>query len=219
MKILIIHNKYGKFSGEEAVVEAQIKLLRANKHEVITYFRSSEELEAMPNAKLKAFFSAIYNPKSIRELKELLVKENPDVVHIHNMYPLISPAILPVIKKMGIPIVMTVHNYRLLCPNGLFFNKGQICEKCTGALKELNCITNNCESSLFKSSGYAARNFWARKKDYYLNNVDLFLCLTEFQKNKLATSWYAIMDHTCTSVHTPIHAHRELAHARARTHQ
>ena len=190
MKILLIHNKYGKFSGEEAVVESQIKLLRANGHHVITYFRSSAELEDMPNAKLKAFFSAFYNPKSISAIKALITTEKPDLVHIHNLYPLISPTILPVIKKMGIPIVMTVHNYRLLCPNGLFFNKGQICEKCTGALKELNCITNNCESSLFKSSGYAARNFWARKKDYYLNNVDLFLCLTEFQKNKLVANGF-----------------------------
>ena len=59
MKILIIHNKYGKFSGEEAVVESQIKLLRANGHQVITYFRSSEELVDMPNAKLKAFTSGV----------------------------------------------------------------------------------------------------------------------------------------------------------------
>ena len=99
MKILLIHNKYGKFSGEEAVVDSQIKLLRSKGHEVCTYFRSSEELEAMPNGKLKAFFNAFYNPKSIREVKDLLVKESPDVVHIHNLYPLISPAILPAIKK------------------------------------------------------------------------------------------------------------------------
>ena len=86
---------------------------------------------------------------------------------------------------MGIPIVMTIHNYRLLCPNGLFFTKGVICEKCTGMAKELNCISNNCEGTLFKSTGYALRNFWARKKKYYLDHVDTFLCLTEFQKNKI----------------------------------
>ena len=185
MKILLIHNKYGKFSGEEAVVESQIKLLRANDHLVITYFRSSEELEAMPNAKLKAFFSAFYNPKSISAIKALITKEKPDLVHIHNLYPLISPAILPVIKKMGIPIAMTVHNYRLLCPNGLFFNKGSICEKCTGLGKEINCITNNCEGSLFKSTGYALRNFWARTKKYYLDNIDAYLCLSTLQYKKL----------------------------------
>ncbi len=191
MKILLIHNKYGKFSGEEAVVESQIKLLESNGHQVLTYFRSSEELTTIPNAKIKAFFAAFYNPKSIKEVTALIEKERPDIVHVHNLYPLISPSILTHIKKTGVPIVMTVHNYRLLCPNGLFFNDGKICEKCTGKGRELNCVTNNCEGSLFKSTGYALRNFWARIDKCYIDNIDVFLCLTEFQKNKLVANGYA----------------------------
>jgi len=192
MKILVIHNKYGQFSGEEAYVESQINVLRAKGHQVSTYFRSSEELEKIPLGKLKAFFTGLYNPRSIKQLTVLIKKEEPDVVHIHNLYPLISPAILPRIKKMNIPIVMTIHNYRLLCPNGLFYTKGAICEKCTGKAKELNCITNNCEGTLFKSTGYALRNFWARKKKYYLDHVDAFLCLTQFQKHKMAINGYPV---------------------------
>lgn len=185
MKILIIHNKYGKYSGEEAVVDAQIALLKTKGHQVITYFRSSEELETISNGKVKAFFTAFYNKKVINEIKSLINNEKPNIVHVHNLYPIISPAILPEIKKMGIPIAITIHNYRLLCPNGLFFTNGSICEKCTGFGKEFNCITNNCESSIFKSTGYALRNLWARTNKYYLNNIDAYLCLTEFQKNKL----------------------------------
>jgi glycosyltransferase involved in cell wall biosynthesis len=192
MKILIIHNNYGKYSGEEAVVEAQIKLFLDNGHQVITYFRSSEEIEQISYGKLKAFFSGIYSTYSIQHVKELIQKELPDLVHVHNLYPLISPAILPVIKKMGIPIVMTVHNYRLLCPNGLFFHHGQICEKCTESFKEVNCIIHNCEGSLFKSTGYAIRNLWARINKYYKDYVDIFLCLTEFQKNKLIKNKFPI---------------------------
>lgn len=192
MKILFIHNKYRKFSGEEAVVESQIQLLRRNGHQIITYFRSSEELEEMSNGKIKAFFWAFYNPISVKEIKNVIGVEKPDIVHIHNLYPLISPAILPVIKNMGIPIVMTVHNYRLLCPNGLFFSNGEICEKCTGVGKELNCIINNCEGSLFKSTGYALRNFWARTKKYYLDNIDTFLCLSEFQKSRLVVNGFPV---------------------------
>ena len=185
MKILIIHNKYGKYSGEEAVVDAQIDLLKVKGHQVITYFRSSEELKTMPIGKAKAFFTAFYNKKVINEIISLINNEKPNIVHVHNLYPIISPAILPEIKKMGLPIAMTIHNYRLLCPNGLFFTNGSICEKCTGLGKELNCITNNCEGSILKSTGYALRNFWARTNKYYLNNIDAYLCLTEFQKNKL----------------------------------
>ena len=103
MKILIIHNKYGKFSGEEAYVESQINVLRSKGHQVSTYFRSSEEIEKMPLGKLKAFFVAFYNPGSIKQLTALIKKEEPDVVHIHNLYPLISPAILAHIKKNGGP--------------------------------------------------------------------------------------------------------------------
>ncbi len=185
MKVLIIHNKYGKYSGEEAVVDAQIDLLKSKGHQVFTYFKSSETLEDIPNAKVNAFFTGFHNTKVIDEVIALIRKEAPDLVHIHNLYPIISPAILPAIKKMGIPIAMTVHNYRLLCPNGLFFTGGSICEKCTGFGKELNCIAKNCEGSVFKSTGYALRNMWARKKKYYLDNVDAYLCLTNFQKSKL----------------------------------
>ncbi len=190
MKVLMVHNKYGKHSGEEAVVNAQMALLKENGHQVVTYFRSSEELEEMPLGKIKAFFLGVHNNKSIREIKDIITNEKPDLVHIHNLYPLISPAILPIIKKMNVAVAMTVHNYRLLCPNGLFFTNGEICEKCTGATKELNCITNNCEGSLFKSTGYALRNFWARASRKYEDYVDAFLCLNEFQKNKLVANGF-----------------------------
>ena len=135
--------------------------------------------------KSKAFFLGFYNSKSIDSIEQIIKKEQPDVVHIHNLYPFISPSILNRIKNYGIPIVMTVHNYRLLCPNGLFFNKGEICEKCTGRGKEFNCIVNNCEHSIFKSTGYALRNFWARKQKFYLKNVDAFLTLSTNQNTKL----------------------------------
>jgi glycosyltransferase involved in cell wall biosynthesis len=191
MKILIIHNHYSKFSGEEAVVEGQIKLLEESGHQVITYFRKSSEIVSMPLGKLRSFFTALYNPRSKREIKKLIAAEQPDLVHIHNLFPLIAPAILPVIKKADIPIVMTVHNYRLICPNGLFFSQGNICEACAGKGKEWHCITKNCEASYFKSIGYALRNWWARKQEYYLKHVDAFACLTEFQKNKLASNGFS----------------------------
>ncbi|MGV6830170.1 MAG: glycosyltransferase family 4 protein [bacterium] len=190
MKVLFIHNAYGKYSGEEAVVNAQIDLLKSSGIEVCTYFRSSEEIPKQKFGKVNAFFSALYGHKSILEIKEVIINEMPDIVHVHNLYPFISPAVLPEIKKLGVPVVMTMHNYRVLCPNGLFYTKGKICEKCTGATKELNCITNNCEGSLFKSTGYALRNFWARNKKYYHNYVDKYFCLTEFQKQKLIANGY-----------------------------
>ena len=185
IKIFTIHNKYGKFSGEEAVVESIQSLLSSKGHKISSYFRESADISRLTLGKVRAFISGIYGYYSINEINKKIKNEKPDLVHVHNLYPFISPAVLPTIKRFNIPIVMSVHNYRLLCPNGLFYNGKEICEKCTGFGKEINCIIHNCEMSLFKSTGYALRNAWARNKKYYINNIDAFICLSHFQRNKL----------------------------------
>jgi glycosyltransferase involved in cell wall biosynthesis len=190
LNILIIHNRYGHFSGEEAVVENQVRLLAENGHHVTLFTRSSDEIPGLKLKQVTAFFSGLRNTHSIRMLKEHLAARKFDIAHIHNLYPLISPAILPVLSSHRIPVVMTVHNYRLVCPNGLFFTHGNICEKCSGG-REWHCITNNCEKTLFKSSGYALRNWYARINRFYNDNVSLYLCLTGFQRDKLIANGFS----------------------------
>jgi glycosyltransferase involved in cell wall biosynthesis len=189
MKVLQIHNHYGSHSGESTVFDIQKRILEDYGHTVIRHVRSSKEIDVIRFGKFVAFFNAIYSPSSIREVERILKSESPDIVHIHNLYPLISPSILPLIRKKGIPVVMTVHNYRLVCPNGLFYNKKGICELCSNG-KEWNCLLQNCEESIFKSLGYALRNLWARLAGYYMKNVSAFLCLTEFQKRKLVENGF-----------------------------
>ncbi len=184
MKILLIHNQYAKLSGEEVVVKSIENVLRQNDHDVSCYFRSSAELEKMPFGKTRAFFSGIYSFYSRKALKILLSTKQPDIIHIHNLYPLISPSILTECREAGIPVIMTVHNYRLICPNGLFMVRGRICEKCAGG-NEYWCIFKNCEGSLFKSTGYALRNWFARMNNFYVNAVSIYVCLTNFQKGKM----------------------------------
>lgn len=186
MKILIIHNSYAKFSGEEAVVAMQRSLLERHGHQVLLYERGSSELEGL-RGKIKGFFCAFYNRRSIRELHNIIAEFRPDVAIVHNLFPLVSPAVLPHIRRAGVPIAMIVHNYRLLCPNGLFFTKGKICEKCLKGRRELNCVVNNCEDSFFKSVGYALRSLWARMNGYF-DAVDIFVALTDFQKGKLVAA-------------------------------
>lgn len=184
MRILVIHNAYGRFSGEEAVVEAQAALLAAAGHTVRRYGRSSEELAgSMPGA-VKGFFAGFGNPFERKRVRKCLAEFRPDIVHIHNLYPLISPAILPVCRQTGVPVVMTVHNYRLVCPNGLHMVRGEICERCRGG-REWCCVWRNCEGNPGKSLGYALRNAVARKLRWYKDNVTLYACLTEFQRQRL----------------------------------
>ena len=118
-------------------------------------------------------------------MRQALRYHHPDIVIIHNLYPFISPAVLPLCRRAGIPVVMTVHNYRLICPTGLFLRDGHPCENCLQKGNEWDCLRKNCEHSRFRSLGYTLRNVVARRRRYYLDNVNYYCCLTRFQKRKL----------------------------------
>lgn len=165
------------------MVDAISNLLMEKGHTVIPYIRTSLDIRNMKFGKSRAFFSGIYNRKAKRSFSVLLRRERPDAVFVQNLFPLISPSILPVCREKNIPVVMRCPNYRLICPNGLFLRKGNVCELCSHG-HEYNCLIHNCEKNIFKSAGYALRNYIARKFFFYRNNVDIFMVLTEFAKNK-----------------------------------
>jgi len=184
LSVAIVHNDYGKLSGEEMVIEKLAALLVERGISVRRFSRSSAEIEDKLSGKAAAFFSGIHNPFAAKAFEEFLKINRPDVVHIHNLYALISPSILPVCKDFGVPVVMTVHNFRLVCPNGLLLSHGEICHRCLSG-REYWCVLRNCENSLFKSTGYALRTAAARILRRYYDHVDHFLCLSSFQKDLL----------------------------------
>jgi glycosyltransferase involved in cell wall biosynthesis len=184
MKIAIVHNAYGKVSGEEIVIDNLAALLEKRGMTVLRYSRSSAEIEDKRLGKIPAFFSGIHNPFSRKAFGRFLRETHPDVVHIHNLYPLISPSILPECTAQGIPVVMTVHNFRLACPNGLLLSHGGVCHRCLGG-REYWCVLHNCENDIFKSTGYAIRTAVARILRRYYDHVNHFICLSEFQRDLL----------------------------------
>ena len=190
MKILIVHNNYGKYSGEEAVVDKMATMLQSHKHTVCFYRLTTEGARDTISDKIKGFTAGIYSHTGVKGIKKILRKEKPDIINVHNLYPFISPAALFECKKAGIPVVMTVHNFRLICPTGLFMRNGKPCEQCLDRKNEWSCIKYNCEHSIFKSIGYTLRNVYARWTKAYLKNVDMFACITEFQKKKLIEAGY-----------------------------
>jgi len=181
---LIVHNAYGKPSGEEVVVESVSRMLTDRGHHAELFACSSAEIESMCLGKSRAFISGIANPRARRSFRDFIHVTRPDVVNIHNLYPLLSPSILPECTASSVTTLMTVHNFRLICPNGLFLSHGEICEKCGGG-REYWCVLRNCEGHLIKSIGYALRNAVARKFKMYMKNVQVFACLTRFQRRKL----------------------------------
>ncbi len=186
MRILFAHNDYGIWTGEEASVEKIAKLLSDHGHEVFWFRRSSHKLWLRGSffGKAAAFLTGIHNPIAARDIALMLDEIKPDLVQVQNLYPFLSPSILRPIKKRGIPIVMRCPNYRLFCPNGLHFSKGRVCERCISFGGELWCILKNCQGNIFKSTGYALRNAWARINRTILKNVDIFIVQTQFQKAK-----------------------------------
>ena len=185
MRILYIHNDYAKPSGEEHASGELIQLLREHGHVVEKYSRSSAEIADSAFGKIKSFFTGIWNPLEAKRLRVYLKRFKPDVAIVQNLYPLLSPSIFKPLKDIHVPVVMRCPNYRLFCPGGLCLdNDGHICEKCFGRGKEWWCIRKNCEKSLFKSVGYAARNAVARKSKAILDGVDVFIVQSAFQKEK-----------------------------------
>lgn len=190
MKVLLVHNEYGKYSGEEAVVDKMAVMLIKMGHEVAQFRRSTAEARESLLGKIHGFMAGIYCPEGVNDFREALRRECPDVVNVHNLYPFISPAALRECKKTRVPVVMTVHNFRLICPTGLFMRDNVPCEFCLKRGNEWGCVRFNCENSMLKSIGYAARNSLARLRRHYIDCVDIFACITDFQRRKLIEAGY-----------------------------
>ena len=137
MKILLVHNRYrsGAPSGENRVVDQEGEALAAQGHEVMRFGRSSDEIERWPAAK-KASLPArtIWSRETFRDLKAVLREQRPEVVHVHNTFPLLSAAVLYACRDAGVPVVATIHNYKLACANGTFFRDGAVCHDCAHGL-------------------------------------------------------------------------------------
>lgn len=186
MNILIVHNEYHAPSGEEHALKAIAGLLEANGHRVLWFLRSSTDI-CSTKEKFQAFFSGIHSPKAVKALRCFLKSNIVDAALVQNLYPLLSPSILPVLDEFHIPVVMRCPNYRLFCPNGLHLSHGKVCERCLGG-KEFWCVMKNCENDLLKSTGYALRHAAARISNRIMNHVSLFIVLSEFQKKRFIAS-------------------------------
>ena len=184
MHVLLAHNDYARFSGEEAAVENVASTLLSQGHEVTWFRRSSAAIGDSVVRKAGALWSGLYSVRSRREIADLIGSGGFDVAQVQNLYPFLSASVLPVLHNRGIPVVMRCPNYRLFCPTGLHLHEGRVCEKCLRMAREWHCVKNNCESDLFKSIGYAARNAFGRLSGLIRKNVDVFVVLSEFQRQR-----------------------------------
>lgn len=145
MRIVVAHNRYRSIapSGENRVVDTECEALAGHGHEVIRFERDSDEIETWPAAR-KATLPArvLWNPASRRELLALLRDQRPDVVHLHNTFPLLSGSVLHACRQARVPVVATIHNYKLACASGDFFRAGAVCHDC--ATEPLAGLRHGC---------------------------------------------------------------------------
>ena len=140
MKILIAHNAYQHRGGEDVVVDAEIALLREHGHEVDIYRRHNDELAHNP---VGAATSAIWSRRTVTEIERMFEREQPDLIHVHNTFPLISPSLYWSAARHRIPVVQTLHNFRLLCPQAMFLRDSKVCEDCLGKVP-WRAVTRKC---------------------------------------------------------------------------
>lgn len=182
MKILIAHNSYQLSGGEDAVVDAEIVLLRSYGHEVAIYRRHNNELHQM--SRQAAAASTVWSRRSASEVNSVCKIFRPDLIHVHNSFPLISPSIYWMAARNKIPVVQTLHNFRLLCPQAMFLREGKVCEDCLGKLP-WRAVTRKCyrESTLqsFVVFGMLAAH---RSIGTYRHKVTRYIALNVFCRNK-----------------------------------
>ena len=186
MKILLVHNKYQVRGGEDSVVENETKMLRDHGHEVIEYIRDNSEINIVKGiGKLLIPFKSIYNTSAYCDVKKILLCEHVDIVHIHNTHMVISPSVIYAARKCKVPVVMTLHNFRLLCAGAMLYRGGHICEDCVGG-----CLWKGVKYGCFRNS--KIQSLAIVLSDYFHRLTGIykyvnFICLSEFNKEKLLT--------------------------------
>jgi glycosyltransferase involved in cell wall biosynthesis len=191
MKILLVHNTYQQAGGEDVVFEQERKNLQRAGHHVATYERSNHEIEQFSALQRATLIKRIvWNSDSRREFAELLARESPDLVHVHNTFIMISPSIYSACREKGVPVVQTLQNYRLMCPGALFFRDGKVCEECVEH-SLWRGIRHGCyRDSKLQTAGVALMLAWHRQLKTYHELVDCSVAATEFSRAKFVAAGF-----------------------------
>ncbi len=188
MKILLVHNSYQTAGGEDQVYATERALLRAHGHEVVEYSRTNKEIQEYSLLKrLSLAQQTIYSMPSRRDFAEVLRTANPDVVHVHNTFMVISPSIYGACREQEVPVVQTLHNYRLLCPAANFIRDGKNCRECESHLA--HSVLHGCyRGSRANTAVVASMLGWHRFKGTYSKLIDRYIVLSEFAREIFVSS-------------------------------
>jgi glycosyltransferase involved in cell wall biosynthesis len=183
MKILTVHNRYQLRGGEDEVHDAEEQLLRSRGQEVRPL--------TLDNAAIGGFgavfagLSSAWSPSSYERVAAEITSWRPDIVNVHNFFPLATPAVHYAAARAGVPVVQTLHNFRTLCPNAILFREGKPCEQCLGKMVPWPGITHACyRDSYTATAAVAAMISVHNLRKTWQTQVTLFFALSEFARQK-----------------------------------
>lgn len=183
MKVVVIHNFYRQPGGEDEVFRAESDLLSSNGHTVVQYTVDNHRIPEIGRLSLAA--GAIWNRTAYRELRQLFRKERPHIAHFHNTSPLISPSGYYAARAEGVGVVQTLHNFRLVCPNGLLFRDGHVCEECVGKFFPWPGIVHACyRKSRAATAVRTGMLSFHKPLGTWTRRVGIYIALSEFSRQK-----------------------------------
>jgi glycosyltransferase involved in cell wall biosynthesis len=183
VRVLVVHNFYQQPGGEDQVFAAEAHLLELHGHEVARYELHNDQIAELSCLRLGA--ATVWNGSSYRNLRDIVRIWRPDVVHFHNTFPLVSPAAYYAAKADLLPVVQTLHNYRLLCPAATFYRNGGTCEDCLGKFAPYSGIIHACYRGSRAATGAVAAMLTAhRTLGTWNRQVDVYVALSAFASSK-----------------------------------
>ncbi|NDZ76652.1 glycosyltransferase family 4 protein [Streptomyces sp. SID10362] len=190
MHVLVVHNRYNSAqpSGENNVVDQEVALLRGAGHRVGVFERRSDDIagRSLPG-KVAVPLLVPWNPAVRRELAARLRAERPDVVHVHNVFPLLSPSVLAACADAGVPAVATLHNYTQVCPPGTLQREGRSCTECVGAATPLPAVRHGCYRNSRLATVPLAVGLSVNRRRWW-SGVERFFCISAAQRDVLVAA-------------------------------
>lgn len=183
LRVVCVCNRYALRGGEEEVFEAEAALLAGQGCHVLPVSIKTQP-PVSPIEKLKIGMRTTWSGDWHRKMEKILAQERPDIVHVHNVFPVMSPAIFYACKSAGVPVVQTLHNYRLLCPGSLFYRNGKVCEECLGGGLH-HGVQHGCyRNSRMQTAAVVMMLGAHRALGTWDSKIGGYIALTEFARRK-----------------------------------
>lgn len=187
LRLLVVHNHYQQVGGEDTVFAAECDLLRSYGHSVFEYTDSNHRLDTMN--RLSAAGNTIWSETSYKAIKKKIQENRPDLVHFHNTFIMISPSAYYACTEAGVPVVQSLHNYRLACPSAIFFRDGQTCEDCLGMHVPWPGVVHKCyQNSRLQTLVVASMLAYHNSRGTWDKQVSSFIMATNFSRDKMVAA-------------------------------